>query len=226
MSESVPGGTNPALVKRGLRFEFSQSEAANLQELHTRRTAEMRGTIFSIFQHLTGLRPGAVNWAIYDVPPRATEHYEPDEDATRQILIIVDATDVTSIPNIHIITNEDYEVGSHDQVLTEDFTLTHDHDAQFFVDATGRGGEEPYDEHTTSSLFWLDNDGNLVVTNYKDFTEDNGLNPWGPDDDPIHPFGLDDYVFDQLDALGAGRGLLDEIASAEPLYWGVQPEIA
>ncbi len=139
------------------------------------------------------------------------------------------------IPNIRIITNEPYcSCDRATQYLSRDFTLDHEDDVQYFVDAqdmydfTDESKKKPLSEEnppgrneTLTPLFWANEDGNLCISRpISYFTEATGIHLTNPDDGtPIesYPFGLYTSPFDVLYALEQGEELFAMIERLDPV---------
>jgi hypothetical protein len=139
------------------------------------------------------------------------------------------------IPIIRIITNEPFcHLDRETQYLSRDFTLDHEDDVQYFVDAqdmydfTDESKKKPLSEEnpsgrneTLTSLFWVNKDGNLCISRpISYFTEAMGIYLTNPDDGtPIesYPFGLCTSPFDALYALEQGEELFAMIERLDPV---------
>jgi hypothetical protein len=232
MGELPPKGVDHALHRRSIKLQFLESREANLEQRRVEEGGELRIAVFRLFDSLGGIEEG-INWAIFQVPRKSSWNSEYEEGTEREILVVVDYRDTSSFADIRIITNEPFKRGEDRmQFLTEDFTLDHEHDAQFYVDAIELiegGGIESRDSH--SIIFGVDideyEDGDevtLIASNYADYTQTHSIRAKKPRQE-ISPFGNPGDELDQLDALASARSLLAEIAQGELTHHGVQWEI-
>jgi hypothetical protein len=236
MCAEVPSHTNPAVVERGLRPDYSLDDQTSLEKGIADRRADVRRAVTGIMSGITGLRPG-FNWAIYNLQPNPAPGYEPSDDAEREILLIVDTRDPSMLANIRIITNEGFGDEDIQQFYTEDFTLTNGNIVQFFVDTAMVRNDGTLREENIP-LFWVE-DELLQMPGYADVTSAYGV---GETVDfrirhgerrgetvTIHghaePFGVRKSILDQLDALTSAQNILTELTYMEPIYFGSQPRI-
>jgi hypothetical protein len=226
MSELPPRGVNHPLHRRNIKMQFASSEPANLERRRIDEGKELRDATFGLFNRMGGVQPG-INWAIFEVPRRSPWNSEYEDSIDREILVVIDAREPLSYADIRIISNEPFKRGEdHRQYLTEDFTLDHEHDAQFFVDAVELGNDgELCNKESHSILFWEDEDeGMLVAMNYADFTQTHSVGSKRRKI-TVYPFGDPTNELDQLDALASARQLLAEVEHGELTHYGIQEDI-
>jgi hypothetical protein len=211
-------------------FDNTQSEPALealIEEKYIHDAAAFRRRVFDRFLGLTG-EQRAINWMKFDVDPFAMPNASDTYTSQREILVLSTRSLRRRPPAIRIITNELYEgaQATHQndsepaklvQIMSEDFILDSDGDAQFSINACLNDAK---DLHTTGTVLYnFDNEGTMFLSNnFKHFPKIGALE--NDNDEALVPFGMCTRLADKVAALEDGQRIFAETESAYPARIG------
>lgn len=208
MSESIPVGDGKKKIAEN--WDGVAHQNAQLEEAFTHRAAEFRQGIFQAYDKYFGDKDSA-SWVYFTIPSKPVPGEPSEYNTDREILIMRYQADESQIPVIRILTNETFGSTKEGNILSEDFILDHENDAQYFIDALALNDHVP--QLSSLATIFLFSDDKLVLDNLRVFPV---ILDATKEEIGILPFGHFKNIEDKLDALDYGFGLLAEVKGLVP----------
>lgn len=216
MSESIPIGENKKQIALGCDWDEAAHQKAQAEEAFTYAAADFRRRVSQSYEPYFG-KENEAGWVFFALASKPVPGETAEYNTDREILIIRQPVPGHPALTIRILTNETFGSLENGNILTEDFILDHENDAQYFIDALA------FKDHTPqlpsfSTLFCFDQ-GKLQLINSCPLPPLIYVSADDKDGAGSLPFGHYKNIQDKIDALEYGVALLGEVENLTPDKW-------